>query len=164
MKADHLRMLFQYHFDINQKIWDEIITQLSDDQFTKQLPYSVGSVRNQIVHMIDIDKGWFRSLQGERWPGTSNPANFPDRESVREYRDQTITFMKEILNQIDDEKLESIFPPAAPNQVWQFYMHVYGHGIDHRSQLLSMLNQLGVKTFEQDYVLYLFGGTWPSRM
>jgi uncharacterized damage-inducible protein DinB len=65
---------------------------------------------------------------------------------------------------VGDETLESIFPPASPNQVWQLYMHVYGHGIDHRAQLLSMLNQLGVETIEQDYVLYLFGGTWPSRM
>ncbi|HSG25059.1 MAG TPA: hypothetical protein VLA32_03015 [Anaerolineales bacterium] len=42
------RQLYRYHFDINQKIWDEAISQLSDEQFTLALPYSVGSVRNQL--------------------------------------------------------------------------------------------------------------------
>jgi len=164
MKADHLRELFRYHFDINQKIWEDTVSQLSDEQFTQNLPYSVGSVRNQLVHMIDIDNSWFRSLQGEPWTGTSDPTSFPNRESVRLYWDQTISLMKVILDRVEDETLASIFTPAFPFQVWQLYLHIIGHGIDHRAQLLSMLNQLGVETIEQDYALYLLGGTWPSSI
>lgn len=78
MKADHLRELFRYHFDINQKIWDETITPLSDEQFTQNLPYSVGSVRNQLgIETFPQDDALY--LLGRINPDTSFP---PSRSSA----------------------------------------------------------------------------------
>jgi uncharacterized damage-inducible protein DinB len=34
-------------------------------------------------------------------------------------------------------------------------IHVANHGTDHRAQLLALLNQLGVKTFPQDYFFFI---------
>lgn len=163
MKADHIRHLYQYHFAMNRKVWDEAVSQLSEDQFTHQLPGTGTSVRSQIVHLIGVDREWFRVLQGTEWTGTSNPAAFPDRESVRAYWDQTEAMMKEYLNQIDDKILRQQFPPApVAMQIWQILLHVVAHGIDHRAHLFELLNRFGVETFEQDYALYLFGGSWPE--
>jgi uncharacterized damage-inducible protein DinB len=41
--------------------------------------------------------------------------------------------------------------------VWQVLFHVLNHGTDHRAQVLSMLAQLGVSGYAQDYYLYLLG-------
>jgi len=164
MKAEQIRELFNYHFAMNQKIWDQVISKLSDEQFLQEPGYPVRSVRSQLVHMIDIDRGWLGMIKGDRWRGTSNPANFPDRESVRAYREETNALLKEHLAQLEDETLlERSSRMRGAFEIWQMYLHVITHSIDHRAQLMSILNQMGVKTVEQDLALHIFGGEWPSR-
>jgi uncharacterized damage-inducible protein DinB len=46
-----------------------------------------------------------------------------------------------------------------PTALWQILLHVANHGTDHRAQLLRILNDVGVKTFPQDYIIY----TWEHR-
>ena len=77
MNADNFRKLYQYHFTLNRRVWDRCIVPLSDEQFTRELPYSIGSIRNQTVHMASIDERWFSGLRGVDLP------NFLDRRSSR---------------------------------------------------------------------------------
>lgn len=72
MNADDFRHLYEYHFTINRKIWDRCIVPLTDEQFKEKVPYSVGSVRNQVVHMLNIDDRWFCGLRGQPIPGFLN--------------------------------------------------------------------------------------------
>ena len=155
MKADQIRNLYEYHFALNRKVWDEAVSQLSDDQFVQDMGYSVGSVRNQIVHMIDTDLRWFSGLIGEEPPGFSNPVYFgKQRGKVLAYRQETDAMMQKILDGLDDEAVNAPYDTLI---AWQVLVHVVTHSIDHRAQLLAMLNQFGVETFAQDYALYLFG-------
>ncbi len=155
MNTEDFRQLYQYHFHLNHKIWDEIIQTLPAEQFTQDLPYSVGSVRNQLVHLLSIEERWFSGLRGEEVPGFANPEYYPNRELIRQKWDTVEAQMKSFLAGLDDEKLKAPF--GEDILVWQVLIQVLGHGIDHRAQLLAMLNQLGAQTFSQDYALYLFG-------
>jgi uncharacterized damage-inducible protein DinB len=164
MKADQIRELFDYHFAMNEKIWDQVISKLSDEQFLKEPDYPARSVRSQLVHMIDIDRGYLEMIKGERWRGTSNPANFPDKESIRAYREETDALLKDRLGQLEDGTLlERSSRMQGAFEIWHMYLHMITHSIDHRAQLMSTLNQVGVKTVEQDLALHLLGGKWPSR-
>ncbi len=155
MEAEQIRNLYEYHFKINSKLWDEAVSQLTDEQFVQDLGYSVGSVRNQLVHMIDTDRRWFAGLKGEEPPGFSNPVHFGrKREKVRAYRQETDEMMRSILAGLNDEAVNA---PYDGLYAWQALIHVVTHSIDHRAQLLAKLNQLGVETFPQDYALFLFG-------
>lgn len=163
MKAEQIRSLFQYHFDTNRQVWAQSISQLTDEQFVREISSFDRSVRDTVVHMIDIDKGWFLMLQGEPWRGTSDPALYPDRERVGVYRDKTDAMMGEYLDQLDDAAAVAEFSLAGwAMENWQALMHVITHGVNHRSRLLAMLDLLGVETMEQDLALYLFGGEWPG--
>jgi uncharacterized damage-inducible protein DinB len=51
MRADEIRHLYEYHFVLNRCVWDESVMALTDAQFVQKLDYSVGSIRNQTVHM-----------------------------------------------------------------------------------------------------------------
>jgi uncharacterized damage-inducible protein DinB len=164
MKADQIRELFDYHFTMNKKLWDQVISKLSDEQFLKEPDYRGRSVRSQLVHMIDIDRGWLGMIQGERWRGTSNPANFPDKASVLAYRIEINTLLKDHLNELADETLlERSESMHGAFEIWQMFMHIVTHSIDHRAQLMSLLNQMDVQTIEQDLALFIFGGEWPGR-
>ena len=164
MKAEQIRELFNFHFAMNQKVWDQVISQLSDEQFLQEPGYPGRSVRSQLVHMIDIDRGWLEMIKGERWQGTSDPADFPDKESVRVYREETDAVLKDHLAQLEDGSLlERSTRMRGAFEIWQMFLHVITHSIDHRAQLMSTVNQMGIETVEQDLALHIFGGEWPGR-
>ena len=76
MNADAFRQYFEYHFTENRKIWDLYVASLSQEQFTRAVDYSYGSVRDQIVHLMSADEYWFSGLRGIPRPEPFDPADF----------------------------------------------------------------------------------------
>ncbi|NLF78796.1 MAG: hypothetical protein GX573_24150, partial [Chloroflexi bacterium] len=73
MDANGFRRLYDYHFALNRRLWDHCTAHLTQPQFVQKLDYSVGSIRNQMVHMMNIDERWFCDLRGQEVPGLLNP-------------------------------------------------------------------------------------------
>ena len=46
---------------------------LSQEQFMRDAAYSVGSVRNQIVHLMRVDATWVADLRGVVPPAMRDP-------------------------------------------------------------------------------------------
>ena len=156
MNADAFRHFYNYHFAENRKIWD-YAAQLSQEQFTQPVAYSRGSVRDQIVHLMDADEVWFSELRGVA-PSELPPAD--DRKTLRAHWDDIEQSMREYLSTLQDKMLFSK-PIREPEEdkdliVWQVLLHVANHGTDHRAQLLRQLHDLGVKTTSQDYIFYVY--------
>jgi len=155
VKAEHFRQVYDYHFALNRKIWDRCIVDLSKDQFKKKLGYSTGSIRNQAVHILNVDDRWFCGLRGLEIPGFINPMHLSTKDRVRKKWDDVEAKMRSYLDDLSDD---DIYRPFEMNlEVWQVLYHVLNHGTDHRAQMLAMLDKLGVETFPQDYALFLFG-------
>jgi uncharacterized damage-inducible protein DinB len=158
MNADAFRQLYDYHFAENRKLWDAYVAPLSQEQFTQSVPYSVGSVRNHIVHLINVDGAWFSDLRGVNPDPPSPPFDSDDRDIIRRQWDAVEGEMRAYLAALtDDRLLTKPFPPVEDTELilWQVLLHVVNHGTDHRAQLLRLLHDLGVKTGPQDYVFYL---------
>ena len=160
MNAKAFRHFYGYHFAENRKILDAYISPLSHDQFTQQVAYSHGSVRDQIVHLMNVDDLWFSELQGVEPSEPMPPASLNDRELVRAHWDDVEQGMLDYLAGLRDDMLVDR-PIREPKEdrdlvVWQVLLHVVNHGTDHRAQLLRMLNDLGVKTTSQDHIFYVY--------
>lgn len=155
MTADDFRHLYEYHFTLNRRLWEQCIVPLDNEQFKRKLDYSVGSVRNQMVHLMNIDQRWFCALRQVEVPGLLNPVYFPDRDKIRQRWDAVEAEMRGYLDRLQDADLHQPFDQHM--QVWQVLFHVLNHGTDHRAQTLAMLNALGVKTWPQDYVFFVTG-------
>jgi uncharacterized damage-inducible protein DinB len=160
MNADAFRHFYDYHFAENRSIWDNYVTQLSPEQFLQPAGYSHGSVRDQIVHLMSVDEGWFAELRGVEPSEPLPPATSDDRESIRARWDSIEQGMREYLTELRDDMLFDK-PIEEPDEdrdliVWQVLLHVVNHGTDHRAQLLRLLNDLGVKTTSQDYIFYVY--------
>lgn len=153
MNADDFRAYYDYHFTLNRRIWNESVMTLTDEQFLQQVDYSVGSVRNQMTHLMNIDDRWFSGLRGEEVPGFTNPVYYPNREKIRAEWDTIEAKMQDYLAKLTDEKLGSDYDEIL--KVWQILLHVLNHGTDHRAQTLAILGRLGAPTFPQDYFIYL---------
>lgn len=155
MNADDFRQLYEYHFTINRKIREQCIAGLAQAQFVQKVNYSVGSVRNQVVHMMNIDERWFCALRGEKVPGFLNPVYFHKRDVIRQKWDKVEADMRAYLHDLLHS--QPFLEGDDPIQLWQVLIHVANHGTDHRAQLLSLLNSPGVKTFPQDYAFFVVG-------
>jgi uncharacterized damage-inducible protein DinB len=158
MNADAFRQFYDYHFTENRKIWDTAVM-LSQEQFTRPSDYSVGSVRDQIVHLMSCDDYWFSGLRGLEMPDMRDPTHYEDRALLRAHWDIIEQNMRAYLATLRDEMLfEHPFPDGEDRALvlWQVLVHVVNHGTDHRAQLLRLLNDLTVKTGPQDYIFYIF--------
>lgn len=159
MNANAFRHFYDYHFAENRKIWDRYITSLSHEQFIQAVDYSIGSVQNQIVHLMSVDDNWFSGLRGVEMPEGFNPTNVDNRKLMRAHWDKVEQQMREYLaNLQDDMLLDKPFAEGEDKELvrWQVLLHVVNHGTDHRAQLLRLLNDLGVKTAPQDYIFYVY--------
>lgn len=159
MNADAFRHLYDYHFAENLNTWDSYILALAQEQFVQKLDYSIGSVRNHIVHLMSVDDTWFSALRGVDVPDSLNPEHFNNRAKIREYWDQVEKTMREYLAKLTDDMLfEKPFAEGEDKDLilWQVLIHVVNHGTDHRAQLLRMLHDLGSKTVSQDYIFYVY--------
>ena len=160
MNAQAFHHFYDYHFSENRKIWDNYVAQLSYEQFTQVVGYSHGSVRDQVVHLMSVDEIWFNELRGIEPSEPFPPADFDDREIIREHWDGIEQSVREYLAELRDDMLFDK-PIKEPDEdrdliVWQVLVHVVNHGTDHRAQLLRLLNDLGVKTRSQDYIFYVY--------
>jgi uncharacterized damage-inducible protein DinB len=160
MNANAFRHFYEYHFTENRKIWDSYIPSLSQEQFTKAVDYSHGSVRDQIVHLMSVDEIWFSELRGMEPSEPIPPANFDDRETIRARWDSVERTMRDYLAELRDDMLfdKPIKEPEEDKEliVWQVLLHVANHGTDHRAQILRVLNELGIETTSQDYIFYVY--------
>jgi len=160
VNADSFRYFYDYHLAENRKIWDEYITPLTSEQFTQNTGYSHGSVRDQIVHLMNVDEVWFAELRGVDIQEQIEPGAVDDRESIRARWDSVEQAMRDYLGGLRDELLfeKPITEPEEDKDliVWQVLLHVANHGTDHRAQLLRLLHDLGVKTTSQDLIFYVY--------
>jgi uncharacterized damage-inducible protein DinB len=164
MNANAFRHLYDYHFAENRKTWDRYVTSLSDEQFTQAASYSHGSVREQILHLIDVDEAWFSDLSGVEIRESPDPTGFQNRASIRAHWDSVERTMRAYLAGLRDDML---FDKPLQGEdkdliLWQVLLHVVNHGTDHRAQLLRLLNDLGVETSYQDYVFYTYDNLMPA--
>ena len=156
MNANAFRHFYAYHFAQNRKLWDSYVAKLTDEQFTLAAAYSRGSVRDQVVHLIDTDEAWFTGLRGADF---AEQTGLHDRAAIRAHWDSVEQMMRDYLAALRDEMLfEKPFPAGEDEALitWQVLIHVVNHGTDHRAQILRLLNDLGVETKWQDYIFYVY--------
>ena len=160
MNANAFRHFYDYHFSENRKVWN-CVTSLSSEQFRQPVAYSHGSVRDQIVHLIDAEDVWFSELRGDNPSEPLPPADADDRDVIRAYWDNGEQNIRAYLAELQDEMLfdKPIKEPEEDKDliVWQVLLHVANHATDHRAQLLRVLHDLGVETTYQDYIFYTYG-------
>lgn len=160
MNANAFRYLYDYHFAENRRLWNSYVMPLTFEQFTQETGYSQGSVREQIVHLMNADELWFSELRDVIPPEPPAPTNLDDREIIRARWDDIEQNMRKYLAGLQDEMLFSK-PIREPEEdqvliLWQVLLHVVNHGTDHRAQLLRQLHDLGIKTTSQDFIFYIY--------
>lgn len=157
LSIEIVKMMLEYNYDFQWRVWDSIMT-LTDEQFTTELDYSRGSIRNHMVHLATVDGGWLRGLKEDPNARGYNfkPEDYATREAVREICEQSAKEVLAYVNSLTEDDLKKQ-PENLPLTVWQTLLHLVNHGTDHRAQVLRALHEFDAPTFDQDFVYYVMG-------
>lgn len=159
MNADAFRHLYEYHFAENRVTWEKYIMPLTQEQYIQQVDYSLGSLRNHIVHLTEVDNIWFSELRGLTDPAIPFIEETDDRARIRQHWDAVEAMMRDYLADLRDEMLMAkpiVLEEDKDLRVWQVLLHVVNHGTDHRAQMLRLLHDLSAKTVSQDYIFFAY--------
>ena len=164
MDARAFRHLYAYHFSENHAILRDAAA-LTAEQWTQPPAYSIGAVRDQIVHLMWVDDTWFSGLHGAPLPDPFAPADFPDVAAVRAKWEIIERQQHDFLAALRDEMLwQKPFADGEDKDLitWQVLLQVLNHGTDHRAQILRQLHDFGVKTVSQDYIFFAYENPVPQ--
>jgi uncharacterized damage-inducible protein DinB len=152
--------LFRALIDYDQALWRrtwESIFSLPQELFTREVPYSHGSLRNQMVHVAATQARWLRGLRGDADARSfrPKPEDYPTRESARALWEGTSGELTAHVASMTDEDLEAT-ARGMRGPAWHVLAHLVNHGTDHRAQVLRVLHDFGAPTFDQDLVMHLW--------
>ena len=136
--------------------------QISDEQFVEEIDYSVGSIRDIMVHVMTGSHNWISALQDIEIPGRVAFEDFDTRLKTKAKWDELQSEILAYLNTLDREHLDGTIDRElfshglkSTNSRWEILLHPANHGTDHRSQILALLHHhFHVKTVEQDMIIY----------
>ncbi|HRF95508.1 MAG TPA: DinB family protein [Aggregatilineales bacterium] len=159
MDKDFFIDLYLYNFWANMRVW-ECIEELSDEEFFRELSYSIGSIHSQIMRTLSVEAWWFRFLQ-TGIVQFIDEKDLTNRDIILKQWVETEKQVMAYLNTLTTEELNrKVLPPFWENKpaitVRDALVQVANHSTDHRAQTLSGLHQLGATTIEQDYLFYLW--------
>ena len=163
METFQIVELFDYSYWAFDRVWSAI-DQLSDAQFTADLGYSQGSIRNIIVHLISAQRRWLCRLQGTPLAPHLPFEAFPSKKLARleweHDREECLQYVVALTREDLAQAVSYTIPNRgveAVNDRWEILMQMVNHATDHRSQMLALLNsKYGLATPEHDFIIYLW--------
>jgi len=150
-----IQTLIEYDIAMTRRVWDSI-DQISDDQFLADDTYSRGSIRNLMVHLASTDRRWLAGLRNQPEVGHLRFEDYVTRAAARGVYESVATELAEYVSTLSEAEL-SQYPNDIPNPRWAALLHLVNHGTDHRSTVLQKLDDFGAPTFDQDFILWLWG-------
>jgi len=147
--VNDLATLFDYGYWANAKLCD-VVSRLPDDEFTRPVAGSYGSIRNTLVHMLSAEAGWLDRCGGPSRGPKLNPDDFPTAKSVTDRWTIVERQMRDFLGTLRDEDVnrtvEFVIVPGTPPHVMaigELLQHAAIHGVHHRGQVALLLRTLG---------------------
>lgn len=151
-----VRTMIDYHITSNQQLW-QVIEPLGDELFVADTSYSIGSIRNHMVHLMSVDSAWLHGLQGNPRDTFAwlDPLNFVTIAQTMQSFQQAATTLRHVVWQWDAHDLQAVALGMVEPR-WQILLHLTTHGVDHRSQVLRLIHDRNGVTFAQDMIMYLW--------
>lgn len=150
MILDDLILLLDYNYWARDRLLDAVAA-LTQEEFTRDLGSSFGSVRDTIAHICDAEFIWLSRWNGEQPTGFRQPQRVPDLAAARREWAELESGMRDFMSKLGPDgvhrelKYRDFKGSERSNAFWQMLQHVVNHGSYHRGQITTMLRQLGAQ-------------------
>jgi len=152
-----IRFVFQFNQWANRRTLDSCVS-LTNEQFTRNLGSSFGSVRDTIVHLYGAEWAWYERFQGRSPSSFPAASTFPDLASVRAKLEEMDSHYIDFVSKLSQQDLDRVIQYKSfaggefSNPLGQSLHHLSNHGTYHRGQVTTMLRQLGAKPVSTDMI------------
>jgi uncharacterized damage-inducible protein DinB len=159
MRVMELQGLYDYSCWANTKLFD-VMSELSQRQFTENVAGSYGSIRNTLVHVLSAEWGWLDRCGGPPRGDRLKAEDFHTAESVRALWRQVEDHMRAFLTGLTNEDLSrqiAFAPGNAPKQsiaLGELLQHAIVHAVHHRGQVALLVRMLGYTPGNFDMLIY----------
>ncbi|HEY6050354.1 MAG TPA: DinB family protein [Thermoanaerobaculia bacterium] len=159
MTVQDLETLFDYGYWANRKLL-EVLSQLKEEQFTRSVAGSYGSVRNTLVHALSAEWGWLDRCGGLPRGPALVASDYPTVASVfdrwREVEGSMRTFLSALRDEDLDRRVEFALggAPKRAMRLGALMHHAANHGVHHRGQVALLLRALGFAPGNFDLLMY----------
>ena len=160
MTVAELTTLFDYSYWANTRLFP-VLAGLSDEEFSRDVAGSYGSVRTTLVHMLSAESGWLDRCGGPPRGEMLKPADFPTLDSVIRRWAVAESQMREFLASLtDDDLARTITYTIKPlnltstGRIGELLQHAAVHNIHHRGQVAMLVRALGHTPGNFDLLFY----------
>ena len=148
MTVRDLQRLFAYGHWANARVF-AVVSQLTPEEFTRQIAGSYGSIRNTLVHALSAEWGWLDRCGGAARGAQLKAEDYPTVESIVDRWRQVEGCVRDFLAGLSDRDLERTVQfklgsgEAQAMKLGHLMQHAALHGVHHRGQVALLLRMLG---------------------
>jgi len=160
MAVKDLERRFDYGYWANARL-SSVISQLTPEEFTRNVAGSYGSIRNTLVHMLSAEWGWLDRCGGglPRGPALKSD-DFPTFASIVSAWTSVEAHVRAFLAGLNDDDLGRVVEFTLPQVgtraaiLGDLLEHAANHGVHHRGQIALLLRVLGHAPGNVDLLVY----------
>ena len=158
MTAKDLEDLYDYGYWANARLL-EVVSQLTPDEFTRNVAGSYGSIRNTMVHMLSAEWGWLSRCGGHKRPGRLDPDDYPTAQALIDTWTEVEVHVRAFLSGLQDDDVAryvefTLGEKWASMTLGALMQHGAMHGVHHRGQVALLLRLLGHTPGNVDVLFY----------
>lgn len=171
--AEQYRALAAYNYWMNERLYALCAT-LSDEDRKRDLKAFFGSIHSTLNHLLLADRRWLRRLVGDPNAFPSLDAQgipiqetsldqilYEDFDTLKRERETTDRAIMAWADGVDDVRLygtmtySTIGGHEMSHAVWVAATQVFNHQTHHRSQVITLLTQLGHSFGVTDFLQFM---------
>jgi uncharacterized damage-inducible protein DinB len=133
---------------------------LAQEQYTRDLPGGMTSLRATLVHIAGATHAWSRRIRGETVPALATETEVPTVEDAARLVTEANDFFAKLVPTLNTERLAAIWSYRNLRNeekrlpFWAVLRHVVNHASYHRGQVAVKLKRLGVEPPQTDLVFW----------
>ena len=146
-----------YNTWANQQVMATCLN-VEESQIMAKIPGAYGSIRETFGHMLSAEADYIGRITGQRPQPSFKWEDGPTLAEMATFIPQVGQAFLELVQTVPAEQMvhEEDNGFTMDYQARQLYMQVVNHGIEHRTNITTLLNSLGVSVPEVDNWGYLF--------
>jgi len=159
LTSEQLRFLFEYNLWADRRTLDACAA-LTNEQFTRDLGSSFGSVRDTLAHLYGAEWLWNERFHGRRPSGLPPASALGDLAAVRAKLEEMDRYYVDFVSSLGSLELDRIIRytnlagESCADPLWQALHQLSNHATYHRGQIVTLLRQLGTKGVSTDLIRF----------
>src|SRR5574341_113633 len=141
-----LAEMMRYNNWANERVLDAC-AKLTDEQLETSAPGAYGPIRETLGHIIRAESWYHELLTGTR---PQPPFKWEDKPGLAEMRAYATQVAEALTEAVERVKPTTVVAEEDKGQTWHYqaaavFIQIINHGVEHRTNITTILSQMGLE-------------------